>query len=212
MIKSYARKNGIPILMEILFILSCFVVPKEYYIYTNCLFYVCLFIYFVVQKDLALTAWFSSFTGGKKYWKQVGWTLLGFMLAFGITIALENSFPHLDTGSIGLRTDSWLTLGLFFISTTLLPAVTEETFFRKNMILLQSKKAMVITMTISMFLYAIEHSLSWWGILLTMIWAIPLSAAYVRTRNIYVVMTAHFIGNLLGNGMDVAVTAIRLMH
>ena len=212
MIKSYARKNGIPILFEILFIVSCFVVPKEYFIYTNCLFYVCLFVYFIVKKDLELTGWFSSFTSGKKYWKQVGWTLLGLILAYGITIALENSFPNLDAGNIGLRIDSWLTLGLFFISTILLPAVTEETFFRKNMILLQSKKAIVITMTISMLLYAIEHSLSWWGILLTMIWAIPLSIAHVTTKNIYVVMTAHFIGNLLGNGMDVAVTAIRLMH
>ena len=50
-------------------------------------------------------------------------------------------------------------------------------------------------MTISMFLYAIEHALSWWGILLTMIWAIPLSIAYIKTKNIYVVMTAHFIGS-----------------
>ena len=66
-------------------------------------------------------------------------------------------------------------------------------------------------MTISMFLYAIEHALSWWGILLTMIWAIPLSIAYIKTKNIYVVMTAHFIGSLLGNGFDVIFTAIQLI-
>ena len=124
---------------------------------------------------------------------------------------LENIFPNLDTGTIGLRRNSWPTLFVFFISTILLPAVTEETFFRKNMILLDSKPTMIITTIFSMFLYAAEHNLSWWGILLTMIWALPLSIAYIKTRNIYVVMTAHFIGNLLGNGFDVVFTAIQLI-
>jgi membrane protease YdiL (CAAX protease family) len=44
-----------------------------------------------------------------------------------------------------------------------------------------------------------------------MIWAVPLSIAYIKTKNIYVVMTAHFIGNLLGNGVDVIFTAIQLI-
>lgn len=211
MIKNYAKKICIPIIFEILFIISCFVVPKEYFIYTNCMFYVCLFVYFILKGDLELKNWFSSFKSGKKYWKQVGLTLLGFILAFGITIALEHIFPNIDTGFIGLRRNSWLTLLIFFISTILLPAVVEETFFRKNMILFQGKQAVAITMTISMFLYAVEHSLSWWGIFLTMIWAVPFSIAYVKTKNIYVVMTAHFIGNLFGNGIDVIFTAIQLM-
>ena len=49
------------------------------------------------------------------------------------------------------------------------------------------------------------------GILLTMIWAVPLSIAYIKTKNIYVVMTAHFIGSLLGNGFDIIFTAIQLI-
>ena len=166
---------------------------------------------FILKGDLELKNWFSSFKSGKKYWKQVGLTLLGLIFAFGITIALESIFPNIDTGFIGLRRNSWLTLLIFFISTILLPAVVEETFFRKNMILFQGKQAVAITMTISMFLYAVEHSLSWWGIFLTMIWAVPLSIAYLKTKNIYVVMTAHFIANLFGNGIDVIFTAIQLM-
>ena len=70
---------------------------------------------------------------------------------------------------------------------------------------------MIVTMVISMLLYALEHSLSWWGIFLTMIWAFPLTIAYIRTKDIHVVMTAHFIGNLLGNGVDAAITMIRLL-
>lgn len=121
---------------------------------------------------------------------------------------LEGFFPNFEIGSISLRRDSWLTLIVFVISTIFLPAVTEETFYRKNMILLDSKKAMIVTTFFSILLYALEHSLSFWGIFLTVIWAFPLSLSYIKTRNIYVVMTAHFIGNLIGNGSDVIATLI----
>ncbi|WP_270311371.1 hypothetical protein [Streptococcus infantarius] len=76
---------------------------------------------------------------------------------------LEGFFPNFEIGSISLRRDSWLTLIVFVISTIFLPAVTEETFYRKNMILLDSKKAMIVTTFFSMLLYALEHSLSFWG-------------------------------------------------
>ena len=35
MIKNYVKKNCIPIIFEIFFIISCFLVPKEYIIYTK---------------------------------------------------------------------------------------------------------------------------------------------------------------------------------
>ena len=85
------------------------------------------------------------------------------MLTFALTRMLEGFFPNFEIGSISLRRDSWLTLIVFVISTIFLPAVTEETFYRKNMILLDSKKAMIVTTFFSMLLYALEHSLSFWG-------------------------------------------------
>ena len=62
-----------------------------------------------------------------------------------------------------------------------------------------------------MFLYAVEHALSPWGILLVMIWALPLSISYMKTKNVYIPMTAHFIVNLLGNRTDVIFTAAALL-
>lgn len=44
-----------------------------------------------------------------------------------------------------------------------------------------------------------------------MVWALPLSLSYIKTKNIYVPMTTHFIGNLLGNGMDVIMTIISML-
>ena len=39
----YLRKNALPIFIEIIFVVSCFFVPQEYYIYSNLLFYLLLF-------------------------------------------------------------------------------------------------------------------------------------------------------------------------
>ena len=206
--RDYIASNAIPIMVEVVFVLSCLIFPSGYFIYTNALFYFLLLVYFLISKDLNLKEWFLSFRSGKKYWIQVLLTFLGFMLAFILTTILEGIFPGLETGTINLRRDTWLTLGVFAISTILFPAITEETFYRKNLILFDSKKTVVITTILSMFLYACEHSLAPWGIFLTMIWALPLSLSYIKTRNIYVVMTAHFLGNLLGNGVDVILTLI----
>lgn len=208
MFLKYVKANLIPLIIEILFIISYYIVPKDDFIYVNAFFYVLLFVYFLISKDLNLKEWFLSFRSGKKYWIQVLLTFLGFMLAFIFTTILEGIFPGLETGTINLRRDTWLTLGVFAISTILFPAITEETFYRKNLILFDSKKTVIITTILSMFLYACEHSLAPWGIFLTMIWALPLSLSYIKTRNIYVVMTAHFLGNLLGNGVDVILTLI----
>ena len=46
----YLRKNIIPIIIESVFILSCFIFPKEYFIYTNFIFYLLLLIYFCIKK------------------------------------------------------------------------------------------------------------------------------------------------------------------
>lgn len=207
----YLRKNIIPIIIESVFILSCFIFPKEYFIYTNFIFYLLLLIYFCIKKDFSLKEWLSNIKGGKRFWKQVSITVLLFISAFIITIILENLFPNYNTGTIALRRDSWLTLTIFAISTIILPAITEETFYRKNMISFQNKRMLISTTLLSMFLYAIEHSLTIWGIFLTMIWALPLSISYIKTKNIYVPMTAHFIGNLLGNGIDVIMTIISMI-
>lgn len=207
----YLKLNALPIIIEIIFIISCLILPKDYYIYTNFLFYLLLLIIFIIRKDFSFKEWIKNIKSGKKFWKQVIDTSMFFILAFGVTIVLENLFPKFNTGTIGLKRDTWFKLVLFAISTILFPAITEETFYRKNMISFKSKSILLITTILSMLLYALEHSLSIWGIFLTMIWAIPLSVSYIKTKNIYVPMTAHFIGNLIGNGIDVIMTIISMI-
>ena len=170
-----------------------------------------LVIDFYIKKEFSFKEWLNNIKSGKKFWKQVIITALLFMVAFIITTILENVFSNYNTGTIGLKRDSWLKLTIFAVSTILLPAIAEETFYRKSIISFKSKGILLITTVLGMLLYALEHSLTIWGIFLTMIWALPLSVSYINTKNIYVPMTAHFIGNLLGNGMTVIMTIISMI-
>lgn len=205
---TYLKKNAVPVLIEIAFIASCFFVPREYFVYTNLLFYSALFIYFSVTREFSFLEWGRNLKSGKTFWKQVVVTTAFFLIAFGVTTVAESLFPDLDTGTIGLARNTPTRLVAFAISTMFLPAITEETFFRKSLVSFRDKPTLVLTAAFGTLLYAAEHSLKPWGIFLTAIWALPLTISYINTKNAYVPMTAHFIVNVLGNGATVVMTIV----
>lgn len=197
----YIKSNIFPIFIELLFVVSCFIVEKQFYIYTNFFFYLLLAIYFYIRKDLSIKEWYNAIKSGKKFFIQVILTVVFISIAFYFTIILENIFPNLSKGMILLRADNWLKLILFLFSVIIFPPIIEETFFRQNLISFKNNKILIFTTFLSMFLYALEHSLRLWGIFLCMIWSLPFSVSYIKTRNIYVPMTAHLICNLIINGV-----------
>ena len=160
-----------------------------------------LAIYFYIRKDFSIKEWYNAIKSGKKFFIQVILTVVFISIAFYFTIILENIFPSLSNGMILLRADNWLKLILFLFSVIIFPPIVEETFFRQNLISFKNNKILIFTTFLSMFLYALEHSLRLWGIFLCMIWALPFSVSYIKTRNIYVPMTAHLICNLIINGV-----------
>ena len=135
-----------------------------------------------------------------------------FCLSFAFTNILENMFPYFSTGMINLKTDNWLNLILFGASTIVLPPIVEEVFYRKNLTSFKNGKILILTSMFSMFAYALEHTFTIWGVFLCMIWALPLSISYIKTQNIYVTMTAHFICNFVINGIAVVKTCNYLLH
>ncbi|MBX4258341.1 CPBP family intramembrane metalloprotease [Clostridium estertheticum] len=210
--EKYIKQLLIPILWEGLFIVSCVFLPKEYFIYTNFLFYFGIIIFFVQKGYFNLKELKANITSGKKFWFPVALTVLFLILAFIVSYVPKMFFPNLDEGMIGLERNNWLTLILFAISTIIFPPLAEELFYRKAMISFQSKKILFISTIISMLLYALEHSLSLYGISMAMIWAIPFSISYIKTKNIYIPMTAHFIVNLIMNGSSVIITALHFLR
>ncbi|NFM80162.1 CPBP family intramembrane metalloprotease [Clostridium botulinum] len=149
---------------------------------------------------------------GKKFWVPVALTILGLILAYVVSYLPKMLFPNLNDGMIGLKRDNWIKLILFAISTIIFPSLAEELFYRKALINFQSKTILFVSTIIGLFLFALEHSLSWYGILMAMIWGIPFSISYIKTKNIYIPMMAHFIVDLLGNGSSVIITAIYFLN
>jgi len=198
----YIKLNIFPIIVEVLFVLACLLF-QGYYIYINFLFYVVLAIYFRLREDFSIQEWLNAIKGGNAFWKHVMLTILFFCLAFVFTNILENMFPYLNTGMTNLKADNWLKLVLFISSTIVFPPIVEEVFYRKNLISFKKGKFLILTTLCSMFSYALEHTFTIWGIFLCMIWALPLSISYIKTKNMYVVMTAHFICNFVINGIAV---------
>ncbi|MCW6676424.1 CPBP family intramembrane metalloprotease [Aerococcaceae bacterium NML180378] len=200
---NYIRSNILPIILECLFIFGCLLMQAEYHIFINFIFYLLLAIYFCWRKDCSFKEWLTAIKSGQLFWKQVILTMLFFGLAFVMTNALEQAFPNLNTGMLSLKVDNWFKLILFVSSTIIFPPIVEEIFYRKNLIAFGNKKVLVVTTLLSMLLYALAHTLSIWGIFLCMIWALPLSISYIKTKNIYVPMTAHFLCNLMVNGLTI---------
>jgi hypothetical protein len=106
-------------------------------------------------------------------------------------------------GEFNIKCDTPFKLFLFGMQTILFPPLAEEMFYRKNLIVYDSKKKTAVTILISSFLFAAEHTYYQFGIVTYMILGIAFGLAYLKFKNIYVMITAHFLTNLSGNGITI---------
>ncbi len=206
--EDYIKRNILPIAVQIIFILCCLVTDSPYHIYINFIFYMTLAVYFYIRKDFVPKDWWKAVNSSKIFRDKVSWTVVAMVVAVIVTLSIRLTFPQTDSnsGMILLQVNNYLELILFAISTIILPPIVEESFYRKNLISFENRKILILTTLLSMFLYALEHALSPWGILFSMIWALPFSISYIKTKNIYVPMTAHLICNIIINGFTVIQT------
>ena len=132
------------------------------------------------------------------------------IIAFGIGVVLSILLPFED-GMAAFKVTNLSSLFAFAMTTIILPPIAEELFYRKAMIMFDNKSLLLLTSVIGILLYASVHSLKFLGLLISSIWAIPLTLSYIKYKNIYIPMTAHFICNLLMNGYTVGLIAIRIL-
>lgn len=195
--KPYWIRNLFPFLMEVAFLICCFKLPVDYIIYANFFFYLALLLFYLITKNLTFRKFKMNISSGVQFWKYVVMCSVLFGAAIGITHIIEHFFPTLDSGFYPLNVTNWLTLVIFIVTSLFLEPVVEETYFRGNLISVESKKMMIITSIASILLYSISHSFSLWGIISVLIWSVPMTFIFLKTRNVYVVMIAHFIVNLV---------------
>lgn len=203
---SWFRKNWIPIAIQLCFLFAVVCLPRETYVYSNFIFYLGLFGYCAVAVGFSLSEWLKSLKQ-LLAWKHVVFTGFAVVAVVGVTSSLEAFMPQGLMGMIMLPAHSLLELCLFACSTMLLAPIAEELFYRKSLILQGSSKALIATSVFSCVLYALNHARMPIGILLISSWAIPFVISYVKTKNIYVPMTAHILLNLIVNGLTL-ITAL----
>lgn len=209
--QTYIKKLIFPVALEILFLASTFVLEEKYFIYTNFLFYAIILAYFIWCGDFNYENLKNTIKGGKKVWSQVILTSVGMIIAFLVVGFLSSVFSNMDDGMFNIAKDNWYNLIIFAVSTIILAPIAEELFFRKAIILFESKSLLIISILIGIILYSLEHSLALLGIMQTMIISIPLTISYIKTRNIYIPILGHFIVNLIGNGATVAIMITKLL-
>ena len=195
--KSFWKRNIIPVFLEIGFLISCFSIPKAYIIYSNFIFLGLLFIYFLISKTFSFKDLWRNFSSGFHFWRNTIICALLFVVAIFIIPVIGLIFPNIRANFYPLNVTNKLTLVLFALIFLVLKPIAEETFFRGCLISFETKSMMILTSVASIFLFAITHSFSLWGIISAAILAVPLTLVFLKTRNFYITMTAHFIVNLL---------------
>ena len=170
-------------------------------IYFSAVYYWVLFIFYLATKQFRFCELLINWRGGMKFWRGVILTFLGMIVAYAIGL-LPSMLFQLDDGMAAYRINKPISLFLFAVTLIPLPSVVEENFFRKNIISFKSKPAVLATTFIGLFLYAVSHTFNPIGIFSAFMWGVPLAIAYIKTKNIYIPITAHLIANILMNGMD----------
>lgn len=201
-----------PIIWQIAYLVLAEHIEKYHRVYFDMTFYLGISVYFLATGSISLKNLFIEWKKGKKFWIPVVLTFIGIAVAFVVGNFLSVLFPNVDDGMGVLKTKDWPSLAAFALTTIILPPIAEEAFYRKAIISFSNKTWMYISALLGMLLFASEHSVKPLGFLTVFIWSIPFTVSYVKTKNIYISMTAHFICNFLINGLSVVLFAIKLIQ
>ena len=196
--KSYWKRNLFPILIEFGLLAYCMFMPVKRFVYIQFAFFFLLYISFVITKRFSWTALITNICDGIDYWKDVLITAMLYGAAIAITDSLASLLPDVNPVFIPVDIGNGFELFLYAITMLYLAPISEEIFFREGLICNHNKLLIVLSAIFSMALYSIKYAFAPWGIFLVMIWALPLTWAYVKTGNVYVCITAHFLVNFIG--------------
>lgn len=201
----------IPITWHLIYLFFSGRFDPTHRIYCDLIFYLGLSVYFIAIGSIGFKNLWNEWKKGKKFWFPVFYTLIAMIAAFAIGTVISVLLPNVSTGMVTFKKIVNLPRLLAFAATTiLLPPIAEEAFYRKGIINFDNTILLLFTSVIGILLYASEHSLKPLGLIIATIWAIPFTISYIKTKNIYVSMTAHFVCNLAVNGMDVILIAINI--
>lgn len=180
-------------------------------IYFSMVFYWSLTIYYIVSKQFSFSTLVENLKSGKKFWLPVTYTFFAMLIAYAVSYIPNILNPSLNNGLSAYRISSGLSVMLFAITLIPLPSVVEECFFRQGIISFASHKTVFITSCLGLILFGLSHTSNPLGMSMAILWGVPLTICYTKTRNLYIPVVTHFITNLLMNGFTVISVILYLM-
>jgi membrane protease YdiL (CAAX protease family) len=178
-------------------------------------FYLGLVYYFYsFYKQFSFRKLYKNLKRVVTFWIPVALTFFGLYLANYIrTQVIPNIFTGVRDGTVQIiyRNELFPTL-MYAVMMIVLKPVAEELFFRKALIKFGSKKKVVAFSVLSLLLCAISRAHGFLGIAEWMLMALPVTIAYVATRNIYISLMAHVLFEFYDNIYSVIYMLARIFN
>lgn len=208
------KRLYIPLAWELLFVIATIIMPKQAF-HLFFMFYLGLLIYFYYfHKQFSFRKFVRNLGRFKTFWIPVIITFVGLMIANYIkNRVIQPFFSTMNDGTVSIITRNDLLPTFFYaIMMIIMKPVAEELFFRKAIISFGSKKRVFALTVVSLILCAVSRAHGFLGIAEWMILAIPVTIAYIVTRNIYISVMAHVAFEFYDNIYSIVYAIGRIMN
>ncbi len=204
----------IPFLWELLFIVATIHFPKQ----TLNLFFVfylgILYYFYYFYKQFSFRKLYKNMGRFVTFWIPVALTFFGLFIADYIKLhVIPELFPGVKDGTVQIiyHNELFPTL-MYAVMMIILKPVAEELFYRKAIIKFGSKKKVLAFSVLSLLLCALSRAHGLLGIAEWVLMALPVTIAYVATRNIYISLMAHVLFEFYDNIYSVVYTIARIFN
>ena len=204
----------IPIVWELLLIVMTNLFPRET-LYIYFVFYAGIIYYFYsFYKQFSFRKLKKNLTRVVQFWIPVVLTFAGLVIANKIRLnVVPEIFTGVKDGTVQIIYHNELLPTLVYaLMMILLKPIAEELFFRKALIGFGSKKMVLLYTLISLVLCALTRAHGLLGIAEWILMALPVTIAYVATRNIYISLMAHVLFEFYDNIYPVVYTIARIFN
>ena len=212
--ESVLKRLYIPFAWELLFIIATILLPKQaFHLYF--VFYTGLLIYFYYfYKQFSFRKLGKNMTRFVRFWLPVSATFCGLVLANYIKNNLiQANLPLVKDGTVSIITHNDILPTVFYaIMMIVMKPVAEELFFRKAIIKFGSDKRVFVMCIVSLLLCAVTRAHGLLGIGEWVLMALPVTIAYVISRNIYISVMAHVAFEFYDNIYSVVYAIGRILN
>ena len=196
------KRLYIPLILELALIITTTFWEKQsfYFVFS---FYLGLIVYFFsIEKHFSFGELCSNFADVKKFWIPVVITVAAMLLAYQIQLEISTRmFTEYYESIVHTPTKNEIVPLLFLcLMDMIMRPVAEGIFYRETIISFDSKKKMAILTIVSLILCSITRAHGLVGIATLVILSLPVTIAYLVTKNIYVSVMAQIFFELYNTG------------